>query len=236
MPDNYTSDINFSQLTYLYLLSKDKLVHIAEKFILHGNKELLKDIQGSVGVGLSSYYMGNIRQGESQQGENFLVGLKQLIYTIEMPISASSSTIVKAKLMAEKVHAKEKLNRILTVIIDIQKRHSNYIDINNYVPDPYMWFDVLPDETAHHYIDRVKSNALELNTNLKNSSWFAEIYIDLKSYYYSKDVVSIENIKTSFNQVLLEKNMITMLPVLNLIWIMECNQLYLTKKMIVIIY
>ncbi|WP_334472725.1 hypothetical protein [Arsenophonus sp. PmNCSU2021_1] len=57
----------------------------------------------------------------SQQGENFLVELKQLIHTIEMPISESSTTLVKAKLMAEKVHAKEKLNHFLTVIIDIQK-------------------------------------------------------------------------------------------------------------------
>lgn len=217
MPDNYNTDVNFSQLTYLYLMSKDQLVYIAEKFILHGNKELLKDIHEGVGVGLSSYYMGNVRHGGSQQGENFLVELKQLIHTIEMPISESSTTLVKAKLMAEKFYAKEKLNRILAVIIDIQKRHFNYIVINNYVPDSYMWFDILPDETAHHYIDRVKSKALELNVNLKNSIWFDELYIDLKSYYSSKDVASIENIKTNFNQVLAEKNMITILQVLNLI-------------------
>ncbi len=62
MPDNYNADINFPQLTYLYLISKDKLIHIAEKFILHGNKELLKNIQGNICIGLSSYYMANIRQ------------------------------------------------------------------------------------------------------------------------------------------------------------------------------
>ncbi|WP_119711322.1 hypothetical protein [Arsenophonus endosymbiont of Aleurodicus floccissimus] len=143
--------------------------------------------------------MANIRQGGRQQGERFLVELKQLIQTIEIPISESSTTLVKAKLMAEKVHAKEKLNRILTIMINIQKRYFIYIDINSYVPDPYMWFDILPDKTARHYIHRMKSNSLELNSNLKDSSWFEELYIDLKAYYLNNDIYLIENIKSNFN-------------------------------------
>ena len=68
--------------------------------------------------------------------------------------------LVRAKLLTEKHHTKEKLNRILMTVIDIQRKHFNYI--NHYLPDPSMWLDILADKTVHHYINRVRSKALEL--------------------------------------------------------------------------
>ncbi|WGO84624.1 C80 family cysteine peptidase [Arsenophonus apicola] len=205
MPANYNPDINFSHNTYLYLMAKDRLVYIAEKFVLHGDKNKLQDIKGSFAIGLSIYYMAHVRQGGKKQGEKFLLGLNDVINIIEMPISDNSPSLMKAKLMAEKIHAKEKLDSMLAVVIDIQKRYLNSIDINNYVSDPYMWLDMLPAETAHHYIDRVTNRALELNNSLKNATWFAELCISLKARYFNSDSDSIDNIKDNFLELLSKK-------------------------------
>ncbi|HGJ5877280.1 MAG TPA: hypothetical protein ACHBX0_14065 [Arsenophonus sp.] len=95
MPVNDNMDVNFSHNTHLYFMSKDRLVHITEKFILHDNQKLLKDIRDGVCVGLT-YYIANVRHSGSQQGEKILLRLKELIYTLEMPISESCPPLVRA--------------------------------------------------------------------------------------------------------------------------------------------
>lgn len=86
-------------------------------------------------------------------------------------------------------------------VIDIQRKHFNYI--NHYLPDPSMWLDILTDKTVHHYVNRVRSKALELNSNLKYSSWFAELFINLKASYFDLDLVN--GTKAKFNEILIEK-------------------------------
>lgn len=215
MPANYNPDINFYHNTYLYLMAKDRLVDIAEKFGLHGDKTRLKDIKGSFAIGLSIYYMAHVRQDGNKQGGKFLLDLNDIINSIETPISANSPSLMKAKLIAEKMHAKEKLDSMLATVIDIQKRYLSSIDINNYVSDPYIWLEMLPAETAHHYIDRVTNRALELNNSLTNATWFAELCISLKASYFNSDTDSIDNIKDNYHELLSKKNMIILLIVLD---------------------
>lgn len=173
----YFFDISFSQDDYIYNEFEDKLLFIFNKFVATNDSNITEGITGLCAA-LSAEYLTHVRQGGLEQGKHYLESIKILTKILDEEIYSHTSPYLKANLQAKKLHAQEKINRLLIDLANRQRASFDMLDIASYEPAYWYWPKKESTETLANYIERVSEYENNVQILYKDRFWFKEFFLE----------------------------------------------------------